>query len=205
MKTQLCLKCKKIKSINAFNKDRANNYRDNTARWCRICISTMKKTYKKSPKCYCYQLYKNMKSRCENPKHTCYCDYGGRGIKLNFASANIFAHYIVDVMKVDPRKLQIDRIENNGHYESGNIRFVTSTQNLQNRRENKNCSSKYKGVYWNKRRKKWQVSICVNGKPTYLGRFKNEIDAAEAYDAAALKYFTEFALTNKMLGLFEKD
>jgi len=42
-------------------------------------------------------------------------------------------------------------------------------------------SSKYSGVTWNKGRKKWQSNIRVNGKSEYLGIFKEEIDALNAY------------------------
>lgn len=46
----------------------------------------------------------------------------------------------------------------------------------------KNKSSKYKGVSWDKSRKKWQVSININNKKTYfIGRFQDELEAADAY------------------------
>jgi len=38
-------------------------------------------------------------------------------------------------------------------------------------------SSKYKGVYWHKRNRKWQSSITINGKNKHLGLFDNEEDA----------------------------
>ena len=45
--------------------------------------------------------------------------------------------YVIDELRVDPRGLQIDRIDNDGHYEKGNIRFVTCVENNNNR-----CNSK---------------------------------------------------------------
>ena len=44
-------------------------------------------------------------------------------------------------------------------------------------------SPRYRGVGWNKRGKKWQVRITVNGKMKSLGYFADEIAAARAYDA----------------------
>ena len=67
-------------------------------------------------------------SSCENFKY-----YGGRGIENKFASLNDFRYYVTEILGADPRGLQIDRIDNNGHYEKGNIRFVTAKENSNNR------------------------------------------------------------------------
>ena len=52
-----------------------------------------------------------------------------------------------------------------------------------------NSSSKYKGVTWNKKRKKWVVRINVEGKNEYLGSYNNEDEAARAYNQAVLEYW----------------
>jgi len=44
--------------------------------------------------------------------------------------------------------------------------------------------------------KRWRARIRVNGKRIYLGSFKNEIDAAKAYDDAAQKHHAEYASLN---------
>ena len=61
----------------------------------------------------------------------------------------------------------------------------------------------YKGVTWNPRAKKWEANICAgeiqaNGKrrKMYLGVFVDPVVAAHVYDAAAIKYFGEFASLN---------
>ena len=64
-------------------------------------------------------------------------------------------------------------------------------------------TSKFKGVYWHKQDKRWRAQIRTNGKVINLGNHKIEKDAARAYDKAALKYFEEFAYTNKMMGLLK--
>jgi len=76
-----------------------------------------------------------------------------------------------------------------------NLRICTNSENNANRRIQ--ChSSRFKGVTWIKRDKKWQSQIGFNGKLIYLGRFDDEIKAAEAYDKAAKRLFGEFAKTN---------
>jgi hypothetical protein len=72
-----------------------------------------------------------MKRRCINPECRAYKWYGGRGIKCLFTS-NEFVSYVMDELKVDPRRLECDRIDNDGNYERGNIRFVTHEVNMQN-------------------------------------------------------------------------
>ncbi len=79
-------------------------------------------------------VFNNMGQRCNNPSNKYYKDYGGRGIQNKFKSLGDFRDYIINELKVDPRGLQIDRIDNDGHYEEGNIRFVTAKENCNNRR-----------------------------------------------------------------------
>jgi len=78
-------------------------------------------------------VYKNMKQRCQNPKNKDYYCYGGRGIRVLFKSVDDFVDYVANDLKVDPRGLTIDRIDNDGHYEKGNIRFVTQAENNKNK------------------------------------------------------------------------
>lgn len=52
-----------------------------------------------------------------------------------------------------------------------------------------NGSSKYKGVSWHKKMKKWRAGIRVDGKIKYLGLYVNEDDAAKAYNQAVLDYW----------------
>ncbi|KKK87242.1 hypothetical protein LCGC14_2755180 [marine sediment metagenome] len=81
---------------------------------------------------YLRNTYSGMKTRCNNFENKRYKDYGGRGIKLNFSSDN-FVDYVINKLQIDPRGLTIDRIDNNGHYEPGNIRFITAKENCNNR------------------------------------------------------------------------
>ena len=83
-----------------------------------------------------------------------------------------------------------------------NLRACFHRQNTRNRgKPRKITSSIFKGVYWNKGRRKWQAYFRLpqpsgNGKVTNLGRFKDEEQAALAYNEAATKYFGDFARLN---------
>lgn len=80
-----------------------------------------------------------------------------------------------------------------------NLRLATHSQNHANRGPNARArgkSSRYKGVYWNKARRKWAATIYVDGKSRHLGLHATEEAAAAAHDQAALAAWGEFAKTN---------
>jgi hypothetical protein len=78
-----------------------------------------------------------------------------------------------------------------------NLRLATPSQNSYNRQKSKSkTSSRYRGVTFDKHAGKWIARIKYQGKTIWLGYFDNEIDAAKAYDAAAKKYYGEFAMLN---------
>ena len=108
---------------------------------------------------------------------------------------NAYMHHLVINI---PDGMFCDHINHNGlDNRKANVRPVTHTQNVWNRRKFKKPSrSKYKGVDWATDMKRWRARIRVNGKRIYLGSFKNEIDAAKAYDTAAQKYHGQFAALN---------
>lgn len=92
---------------------------------------------------------------------------------------------------------QADHINGDGlDNRKSNLRNVTQAQNQHNRRKGKNCSSQYKGVCWDKNKKKWIAYIKFNSKRKHIGRFKLEANAAKAYDSLALKLFGEYACVN---------
>jgi len=78
-----------------------------------------------------------------------------------------------------------------------NLREATCAQNSWNSGKSRGVSrSKYKGPAWDKRYRKWEVRISVNGRRIYIGRFEDQIEAARAYDAAAVKYHGRYANVN---------
>ena len=75
-----------------------------------------------------------MRQRCQNPKDQSYHNYGGRGIEFRFASVKDGVDYILEALpSASYVGLDIDRSNNDGHYERGNLRLVTRKENIANR------------------------------------------------------------------------
>lgn len=77
-----------------------------------------------------------------------------------------------------------------------NLRICSSKENQRNRGPQKNNTSGYKGVTWNKDKGLWQAQIMVDRHHITIGCFVSKIIAAKTYDEAARKYFGEYARTN---------
>lgn len=77
-----------------------------------------------------------------------------------------------------------------------NLRPATHQENLRNARPYRNCSSKFRGVVWVKRKSRWESRITIDRKSRHLGLFNNEEEAARRYDAEATKRYGEFARLN---------
>ncbi len=78
-----------------------------------------------------------------------------------------------------------------------NLKVVSRSQHMMSsKKRNGQYTSKYKGVSWCKRDKKWITQIRLNGKLMHIGYFKNELDAAKAYDKTAKELFGEFVKLN---------
>ena len=131
---------------------------------------------------YCWYLHKKGYA----------CAFEGRRI--------VYMHRLVlgisDKCKIDHK--DGIRLNNQKH----NLRPATGKQNQGNRKINSTPkSSRFKGVSWLACRNRWRATLGFrqDGKRTtrYLGLYADEVEAAKAYNAAALAYFgVEFALLN---------
>lgn len=95
----------------------------------------------------------------------------------------------------------VDHIDHDGlNNQASNLRVCTPQQNFRYKDKpiysKKKLTSKYKGVYFYKRDKKYCAELTLNRKNIRLGKFLKETDAAIAYNEGANKYFGEFALLN---------
>jgi len=79
-----------------------------------------------------------------------------------------------------------------------NLRVCNSQQNHWNRRITATGTSRFKGVSWFARDKKWVAFIKENKKSKNLGLFGTEIEAAQAYNQKATELFGDFARINEI-------
>lgn len=98
-----------------------------------------------------------------------------------------------------PLGVIVDHINGNGlDNRRENLRLCTNAQNLMNRGAQRNNTTGYKGVTWDRREKvkKYCAQIKFHKKTLRLGYFKTPEEAARVYDAKARELFGEFAVLN---------
>lgn len=106
-----------------------------------------------------HRIWANMKDRCYNPHNKAYSDYGGRGIIVCERWKNNFEAFYEDVSKLphfDEKGYSLDRIDNEKNYEPSNVRWATSAEQNQNKRNN--------------------INITYNGKTQCLKAWAKELD-----------------------------
>jgi len=82
-----------------------------------------------------YTAWVEMKGRCLNPNHKFYSHYGGRGIGV-YRKWLDFSEFLKDVGNKPSRRHSIHRINNNGNYEPGNVKWVLPMEQSRNTRQN---------------------------------------------------------------------
>ncbi len=109
----------------------------------------------------------------------------------------LVAAEFIDNLDKKPNVDHIDHDKTNNCI--NNLRWVSQSQNGMNRKKQvPPSSSNYKGVFFHKQNNKWRAHLKRDGVRQYLGSYDNEIDAARAYNKAALGIFGEYALLNEI-------
>jgi hypothetical protein len=129
------------------------------------------------------RAYHAAKQRCNNPKSNSYSDYGARGIEFRF---NSYKEFLADIGPKPSAKHQLDRKNNNGHYEVGNVRWVTRDVQMGNRRAWAK-GAKYKGVF-RVPSGRFHAHININHKRICAPVVTTELQAAKDYDALVVAH-----------------
>lgn len=106
---------------------------------------------------------------------------------LHRVIANAKPHELVD-------HINMDTLDNRRE----NLRICTKAENMRNRNAQANNTSGMEGVTWDKYGKKWMAQLSLNKKHIHLGRYDDILDAAKAYNAAAIIHHGEFARLNEI-------
>jgi len=127
-----------------------------------------------------YARWVEMKQRCHNKNHKSYSNYGGRGIGVCEEWRKDFWAYAehMDSLEGYQDGFTVDRINNDGDYSPGNLRWSSRRTQVLNRRR------WGKGYSYHKRNKKWMVKFKILGKHTYFGYYKTESEAKKVADFA---------------------
>lgn len=125
-----------------------------------------------------YDRWKNMRQRVYNKNHSRYPDWGGRGIKISklFDDFSTYSDYVMSLPNSLKKGYSLDRIDNNGDYKPGNLRWSTITKQNTNQRVRKDNRIGIKNVY-KTYNGKWLVRIQRHNRTIYRKLFNTKTEA----------------------------
>lgn len=82
-----------------------------------------------------HEAWQNMRQRCTNSKHPAYHNYGGRGVQIEWGFLINFNYFLGHIGLPKHKGLSLDRINNSGHYEPGNVHWTDAKGQMNNTRK----------------------------------------------------------------------
>lgn len=124
--------------------------------------------------------------------------YHHKAGNISYARTADIPHVYMHIYLIPDGLLRDHKNGNGLDNQRDNLRLCSRQQNTANSIKRKGCTSQFKGVSFYKRSNKWYAGIMVDRVHIHLGCFDvdKEIEAAKAYDSAAIKHFGDFARLN---------
>lgn len=174
MDTKTCSKCKQAKSLAEFCK-RLQLLSPS----CKSCLSAAGAKYRAI---YPFRsVYSGMMARCYSRNCVAFKDYGARGITV-CERWHDYENYSADMKALGPKPSPshtLDRIDNNGNYEPGNVRWADHFRQGSNQRMKKVNRTGHVGVSL-RPSGRWRARVSRLGKNHNLGGYSTKEEAAAA-------------------------
>ncbi len=135
--------------------------------------------------------WSSIKGRIFNPHTKCYKNYGGRGIIMYepwIHDVKPFYDYVRSLPNYGKEGYTLDRIDNNGNYEPGNLRWATKNIQCRNRRKMPSNTSGFVGVSYDVTHLEWQSYIYEHYKKNTIYRGKSKEDAVKKRDEYIIRH-----------------
>lgn len=126
-----------------------------------------------------YSIWAGMIARCHG-KTTSAINYKDKGISVCTEWRESFEKFVKDMGERPSDKHTLDRINNDGNYEPGNVRWATRSDQVHNTSGVHRNVAVYNGVIWDEFDKRWKVRISVDRKNYNIGKYRDLDEALSA-------------------------
>jgi len=130
-----------------------------------------------------YLAWYKLIHRCCDPCAAGFVRYGGRGIRVCERWRHDFMAFLADMGPRPSSAHSIDRRDNDGHYEPGNCRWATRSQQMRNT----DLTRRAVGATYLRHIDRWKAQITINGRRIHLGHFETKAEASLVYRQAAVR------------------
>jgi hypothetical protein len=131
MQSKPCSKCGTVQPLTEFYAKGKG-----TCAACKACYKARNRANSESRlvRCPGYASLRSMITRCHNPNHKHYKHYGGRGIRVcdEWRGPGCFERFIAHIGPRPSPLHEVDRVDNDGNYEPGNVRWATRLEQRHN-------------------------------------------------------------------------